>query len=60
VNYSVCVVRDPNALAYGNYTHFAGLLIVNKLFCSDAKSLTPECIVYDQNITIFMKFTTSM
>jgi hypothetical protein len=60
VNYSVCAVRNPNALAYGNYTHFAELLKLNKLFCSDAKSLTPECTVHDKNTSIFMKFTTSM
>ena len=57
VNYSVCAVRNPNAIANGNYTHFAGLLKVNKLFWSDAKSLTPECIVHDQNTTRIMIFT---
>jgi hypothetical protein len=60
VNYSVCAVHNPTVLANGNHTDFAGLLKVNKLFWSDTKSLTPECIVHDQNTSRFMKFTISM
>jgi len=53
VNYSVCAVRNPNALAHGNYTHFAGLLKVNKLLCNDAKLLTPECCALAEHIKIY-------
>jgi len=53
VNYSVCAVRNPSALAHGNYTDFAGLLKVNKLFHSDGKSLTPDCCALSEHIKIY-------
>ena len=52
VNYSACAIRNPNALEHSNYTHFAGLLKVNKLFCNDAKLLTPECCALAEHIKI--------
>jgi hypothetical protein len=53
--YSNKFITVQHSAIYTNYLH--GLINVNKLFQSDAKSLTPEGTVHDKITFRFMKCT---